>query len=153
MIPFLNLRNKEHISEVCGIINGTLNYIFTELSASKTQQEVLDAVLEKKYAEPGATTLLEIIIGELGDISRKAIILANAMGISETPLCWSKNLCTLDTFLIEKTLQNPQEYRFFIIIANHEYSGFIGGMKMQVGNWWIYAGLFLIKNAHFSLTE
>lgn len=153
MIPFLNLRDKEHISEICGIINGTLNYIFTELSTGKTQQEVLDSVLEKKYAEPGAATLLDIIAGELGDLSRKAVILANAMGISEAPLKWETDLCSIDTFLIEKTLQNPQEYRFFIIITNHEYSGFIGGMKMQIGNWWVYAGLFLIKNTHFPLTE
>jgi homoserine dehydrogenase len=55
--------------------------------------------------------------------------------------------------LTEKALQNPQEYRFFTIITNHEYSGFIGGMKLQVNNWWVYAGLFLIKNTHFPLTE
>lgn len=75
------------------------------------------------------------------------------MGIGETFLIWSNDICTIDNFLIEKTLQNPQEYRFFIIITNHEYSGFIGGMKMQIGNWWCYAGLFLIKNAHSPLTE
>lgn len=125
MIPFLNLRSKEHIREICGILNGTLNYIFTELSTGKTQQEVVDTVLEKKYAEPGATTLLDMISGELSDLSRKAVILANAAQIHDTPLKWSTHLCNIDTFLVEKTLQNPQEYRFFVIIADHEYSGFI----------------------------
>jgi homoserine dehydrogenase len=153
MIAFLNLRDHNYITEICGIVNGTLNYIFTELSSGKTQQEVLERVLEKKYAEPGATTLLEIINGELGDLSRKAIILANASHIFEQTLQWSDNLCIVDTFLIEKALQNPQEFRFFTIISNHEHSGFIGGMKLSLNNKWLYAWLFLIKNADFPLTE
>jgi homoserine dehydrogenase len=52
MTSFLDLRDRGKISEICGIVNGTLNYIFTELSSSKTQQEVLTEILEKKYAEP-----------------------------------------------------------------------------------------------------
>lgn len=151
MLSCLALRSSKDICEISGVLNGTLNYIFDELSNGKSQNDVLAEVLEKKYAEPGSTTLGEVITAELGDLTKKAIIMTNASGILEEKLTWKPDEYTVDSFFLDKALQNPSEYRFLYILADHEYSGFIGGLEIESGKWWCYAGLFLVKNASFEL--
>ncbi len=153
MLSWLSLRSSPDICEISGVLNGTLNYIFDELTNGKSQNDVLADVLERKYAEPGSTTLSEVIAAELGDLTKKAIILTNESGILEEKLTWKPDEYTVEGFFLEKALQNPSEYRFLYILADHEYSGFIGGMEIESGKWWCYAGLFLVKNASFELPK
>lgn len=151
MLSFLDLRNRDDICEISGVLNGTLNYVFDELSTWKSQTDVLADVLEKKYAEPGSNTLSDIIAGELDDLTKKAIILTNASGLLEETIAWKPDQYSVENFFLEKALQNPSEYRFLFILADHEYSGFIGGMEIESGKWWCYAGLFLVKNTSLTL--
>lgn len=146
MLSLCDLRSKSHIQAAYGVLNGTLNYIFDELSQWRSKIDVLADVLDKKYAEPGSNTLSEVIEWEISDLTRKAIILTNALGILDTRICWSKDISLIDPFFIEKALQNPSEYRFVYTISDIECAGFIWWMKIQSGKWWCYAGLFLIKN-------
>ena len=56
MISYLKSRVTNEIDEVVGILNGTLNFIFSELARGKSENEVLKEVLDNRYAEPGATS-------------------------------------------------------------------------------------------------
>jgi len=72
--------NKE-IVEIKGVINGTLNYISSELKNGKTKELITREVLEKGFAEPGADDFDSIIKSELNDVLLKAVITSNSSGI------------------------------------------------------------------------
>ncbi len=142
MLKYLNSRNKENISSVTGVVNGTLNYIFSRLSEGATKELVIKDILENKYSEPDAKTFTEIINTELSDLYRKAIIIANTANL------WIKfeNPKEISHQIIEKAISNPKEYRFLFLMAKVENGDFIDGLKYQIKDWFIYAGIFNIKN-------
>jgi homoserine dehydrogenase len=67
-----------NIKEIKAVVNGTLNYIGSALRTGGDPQIIVNEVLEKGYAEPGADTLDEIIESELRDVVLKTVIIANA---------------------------------------------------------------------------
>ncbi|MES2224328.1 MAG: hypothetical protein V4469_05365 [Patescibacteria group bacterium] len=71
------------ILELRAVVNGTLNFIGDNLKKGINKDEIVKEILEKGFAEPGASTFEEIIDGELNDVRLKTVILANSSGIFE----------------------------------------------------------------------
>ncbi len=151
MIPYLRGRIQEKIDSVTGVLNGTLNFIFSKLSEGVPQTEVLKEVLDKKYAEPGANTFEEIIRGELGDLHKKTIILANLSGLLDNALVLSQDF-VIDKVSLDRALAEPARYRF-IFSMNKSAQNFLAGVHYESDPWHIQAGIFDITNMKIDLPE
>ena len=145
MISYLKSRVINEIDEVVGILNGTLNFIFSELARGKSENEVLKAVLDNRYAEPGATSFLEIIKMELKDLHKKSVILANLSGVLNTSIIIDGEMLIDESILIN-ALNNPKKFRFMFSMDKTFKNNFIAGVQYSVDNWHIQAGIFDISN-------
>lgn len=139
MISYLRGRMPEKIDSIKGVLNGTLNFIFSKLSDGISAEDVLKKVLEKKYAEPGATSFEEIIKGELGDLHKKAVILANLSGLLRDTFVLSSESVPSKKVL-DKALADPARYRFLFSMNKSEQE-FLAGVHYESGGWHIQAGL------------
>lgn len=74
---------KNKIFEIKAVVNGTLNFVGSNLKKEIPKEEIVKEILEKGFAEPGANTFPEIVEGELNDVRLKTVILANGSGIFE----------------------------------------------------------------------
>jgi len=81
MLKEISKYKSADINEIKAVVNGTLNYISSSLKTGIDKDQITKEVLEKGYAEPGASNFDEIIDGELKDVTLKAIIMANHAGI------------------------------------------------------------------------
>lgn len=81
MLKIISDYSLEKISEISGVVNGTLNYIADSLKKGRTKDEVIKEVLEKGFAEPGYEKFEDIVASELIDVCLKTVIIANYSGI------------------------------------------------------------------------
>lgn len=150
MLPYLNGRllggtMAQNIDKITGVLNGTLNYMFSRLSAGADKATVLSEILEKRYAEPGASTFETIIAGEMGDLHKKGVILANVSGLM------GESFLPDDTFQIDPeklalALDNPREHRFLVSISRQKHPDFLSGIEYDQNGWQLQVGLFNIKD-------
>ena len=63
--------------EIQGVFNGTSNFILDEMSRGRGLGEACAEASRLGYAEPGASSPLELINGELGDVVRKCCVFFN----------------------------------------------------------------------------
>lgn len=66
------------VVEINGVFNGTLNYIFHQVSAGATLATACEEAKELHITEPGADDPLSIVNAEMGDIVRKICVLYNS---------------------------------------------------------------------------
>ncbi len=149
MIKYLRSRMPESIDSIKGVLNGTLNFIFSKLSEGVSADEVLKEVLEKKYAEPGASTFEEIIRGELGDLHKKAVILANLSGLLGDTFTLSPESVPSKEVL-DRALADPARYRFIFSMTKSAHD-LLSGAHYQSGDWHIQIGLCDISNVALQL--
>jgi len=152
MLKFLESRDRDKITSITGVLNGTLNFIFSKLGEGSTKEEVLKEVLEKKYAEPGADTFLDIIRGELGDLHKKSVIVANTSLLLETFLTPSADF-EIPKNVLENALENPAKYRFLFFMSREKGDNFVAGVSYENPGWYVQAGLFDISRQGFPLPE
>ncbi len=150
MLSYLNGRTHGgtiigQVDSIVGVLNGTLNYIFSCLSTGESRESVLKEVLERKYAEPGAATFEEIIKGEEGDLHKKGIILANLSTFFGHPLKLSDNL-QVDNESLGKALDKPKEHRFLVLISKTKNNDFLAGAHYEQNELHLQIGLFNTKN-------
>lgn len=67
----------KEITDIKGVVNGTLNYIGEKLSTGANQKSLYKEVTEKGFAEPGSSNFGEVVDSELKDVRLKATILTN----------------------------------------------------------------------------
>ncbi len=149
ILSYLRSRNPEKIDSVLGVLNGTLNFIFSKLDEISAA-EVLKEVLEKKYAEPGANTFEEIIKGELGDLHKKGIILANFSGLVKDVFTPSKDFVISKDVLV-KALENPRIYRFIFSMSRIPLD--IIGVVYESEGWHVQMGLCDVSNFGIDLPK
>lgn len=133
------------IDFIIGVLNGTLNYIFSRLSAGESREAVLKDVLEKRYAEPGAVTFEAIIRGETGDLHKKGIILANLSSLFGHPLKLSDSM-QIDNEILARALDKPKEHRFLVVISKTKRDDFLTGVHYEQNEWHLQIGLFNTVN-------
>lgn len=81
MLEKISNYKPKDIRKIKAVVNGTLNYISENLGLGLKEEEIIKIVLERGYAEPGATSFDEIILSEMKDVILKTMIIANHSGI------------------------------------------------------------------------
>ena len=148
MLEWLKERISPQVEEIHLIINGTLNYIFYQLSKGKDLGKVVEEVKELGYAEPQAETPLEIINTEANsDIPKKTAILINICNLGEirekeipiTPL--SEND-------LENLVKEAKNRRYIVSFTKKEIKEeMIGGFRFKINEWYVTGG-FKQMNSH-----
>ena len=139
---------KEMISnntlEIHAVINGTLNYIFDEISRGRTLGEVTSEAKRMGYAEPGAEDPLDIINREsVEDVPMKTAILFNVCSFSSEVIKGKEIVARkIKERDLKKLIRESCKRRFVVSIrkGNKNQNDNIGGFSHEVGEWTISGG-------------
>ncbi len=115
-LPVMTLAGNE-ITEIKGILNGTTNYMITEMEKGKTYKEALEKAQSLGYAEADPTSDVEGY-----DARYKTAILANyLMGekiVSEEIYC--KGISDLTVEMVKEALDKNQKWRLISRLTKKE---------------------------------
>lgn len=138
MLRYLEDMKQRGILEINGVVNGTLNYIFSRIEKKDRLETIIKGAQEKGLTEPGATDYLEIINNELcSDVVRKTTILYN--------LCFPTSPIRANDIaakpLTERDLRDVvlSRRRCVVSIAQKK-ADIIGGFIYEASNWIISVG-------------
>lgn len=144
MLEYLSNREKSQITRVRAVVNGTLNFIWTELERGRNIEDIKNEALKKSYAEPGVKDLKGIVLGELKDVFMKAAILA--CQLSPTPISLSDiQLPENEALPLEKLIADPKNYRCFVSLDKKDNNDLLYGIKSPVSDWILTAGFYKIS--------
>jgi len=77
-------RINPEVREIHAVLNGTLNYVFSQISGGGTLGEVVEEAKKLGYAEPGSDSHLDVINTEsCRDIPMKTAILLNILRLAD----------------------------------------------------------------------
>lgn len=148
LLRYLKEIMNSDIEEVHAVLNGTLNYIFDEVSRGRSFQEAVKEAKKLGYAESGVKTSLEIINKEAtDDIPMKSSILFNICGFGSKSIR-AKDIKShkISEFGLKKLIKELKIRRYIVSITKEDKNeDVIGGFKQRVGGWIISAGF---KNIH-----
>lgn len=143
LLKYLEERLNPDIEEIHAVVNGTLNYIFDEVSHGRSLGEVVEETKKLGYAEPGAKNPLDVINKEaIGDVPMKSSILFNICKFSSTHMR-AKDVNTSKISESDlKRLVKESNYRRYVVSITREDNGedIIGGFKHKIDDWIISAG-------------
>lgn len=145
LLRYLEEIMNEYVEEMHSVMNGTLNYIFSELSSGRSLGEVVNETRMLGYAEPQAETPLEVINQEATrDVPMKFSILFNICFrdlVSERARAKDVRPQKIDEQGLKKLIREAGNRRYIVSITkeNNE-EDVIGGFRYQIGGWIISAG-------------
>jgi len=154
MLRYIEDMASSEVEELHVIPNGTLNFIFSEVSRGRSLGEVVEETKRLGYSEPGANDPLEIINKEsTQDVPMKTAILFN--------ICRFSPECTRAKDMNPHKIKEPELDRLVKESMNRRYivsfmrkkskEDVIGGFSCQIGDWSISAGFKNInENPRFS---
>lgn len=143
LLSYLRERDSAQIQEIHAIVNGTLNYIFDEVSHGKNMPDAVKSAQEWGYAEPGAEHPLDVINQEAsGDVPMKTAILFNVGGFGDCHITASAlHAGKLDDAEMKELLKNAQDRRYIVSFTREDRNeDVIGGFRHYAGKWVISAG-------------
>ena len=105
--------------EIQAVINGTLNFVFSELQNGRSLDEAYQEALRLGYAEPGAKDPRSLINGELGDVVMKTCVMLNVGFSVEKPIT-PKGIFfyPVDEGGLEVLATEGADYRFVVSFSN-----------------------------------
>ncbi len=144
LLQYGKQRMTSEVTEIHAIVNGTLNYVFEQVSKGRSLGEVAREAKKLGYAEPGAESTLEVINTEANsDVPMKTAILFNVLGLGEISASDlksnAKNLTEED---LRALIMESQNRRYIVSITKEDSKegNNIGGFKEEVNGWHISAG-------------
>lgn len=149
LLRYLEERIDDEVQEIHAVLNGTLNYIFDEVSRGRSLEEVVGETKKLGYAEPNSPTPLDLINAEaFGDVPMKTAILFNVCNLTKQrtnakDITFSK-LTEKD---LDKLIEEANSRRYIVSITKEEKNGgdVIGGFNYKIEDWYINVGF---KNIH-----
>jgi len=144
LLKYLEERRGSQITEIHAVVNGTLNYIFDQVSRGRSLGEVIEETKKLGYAEPGSKNPLEVINKEAtGDVPMKTAILFNIGNFSDKYMRAKdvKPYKIGDSEL--KKLEREASNRRYIVSITKEKNNeedVIWGFKHTIDGWHISAG-------------
>jgi aspartokinase/homoserine dehydrogenase 1 len=153
MLRYMEEKINQKTKKIYAIINGTLNYIFNEVSEGKGIKEVAEETKKLGYAEPGARSALEIINKEMVDVAMKSSILFNMCKFTPIPIrAKDIQIRKISEFEFEELIKEAKNRRCIVSITKEDNEeDVIGGFKHRVDGWIISIGFKRIdKNPIFS---
>jgi len=155
LLRFLGERASitNEIHEIHAVLNGTLNYIFDNVSRGRGFSEAIEEAKKAGYAEPGAQNYLEIINKEaIKDVPMKSSILFNFCNLVEEKIR-AKNIAVreIEQSQLEKLIEEAATRRYLVSITREEVNekGVVWGFKHKIGEWCISAGFRQMNNPLF----
>jgi len=135
------------LSEVHVILNGTLNFIWCDLSIGNPPGHVIQEAKTLGYAEPEAVNHFDIIRGEaLQDAPKKTSILNN-IGLKSDTIISAKDIeiFELDDNTIRRMIKQSNNRRFIVSFVRRDSffepnDGDILVFDQEVGDWRISGG-------------
>lgn len=151
MIQILQRRFYSGIQEVHTILNGTLNYIFTDLAMGNPLGHIIEEVQLLGYAEPGETNPTRIILNEAClDATKKAAILFNLCFGSSVPLCARDIAVILNEEAVKNAIAHAADRRFVVSFYRADIfrpeDNNIPAFCHAIGGWVIKGGFVRMDN-------
>ncbi|HEY4498551.1 MAG TPA: hypothetical protein VJH94_00635 [Candidatus Paceibacterota bacterium] len=133
---------------VHGVVNGTLNFIF---SAMDNDSDSLGAAVKKAmklgYAEPGAESALDVLNGEMMDtVMKTAIIYNTCMRLGKSMNAGDVKIVALDSKNLARLVREVSVRRYVVSFLPQSKDGeedsadIIGGFSYSIDGWKIRAG-------------
>jgi aspartokinase/homoserine dehydrogenase 1 len=144
LLRFLHERVGPQVEEIHAVVNGTLNYIFDQVSRGRSLGEVVRETQTLGYAEPGAAHPLEVINKEaIGDVPMKTSILFNICNLTKQRIR-AKDMKTyqINDSELKRLVKEAVNRRYIVSITkdvNNE-EDVIGGFKHKVDDWYVSVG-------------
>ena len=150
LLNYLEERAGPQIEEIHAVVNGTLNYIFDQVSRGRSLGEVVKETQKLGYAEPGATHPIEVINKEATvDVPMKASILFNICNLTEKRMkaIDIKTHQIKDSELIRLSKEAINR-RYIVSISRKQNNeeDTIWGFKHEINGWHISAGFKHIED-------
>ncbi len=81
MLPYAAMRPLSYVDDftIQAVLNGTLNYVFDEFGNGVPLGQACEQALNLGYAEPGSDNPVDLINGELKDVSMKVCVYFNTI--------------------------------------------------------------------------
>src|SRR3989338_4388558 len=145
LLEYIQARHTKNFIEISAVVNGTLNFIFDEVARGKHIERTVAEAVKCGYAEPGATTPLEIINTELRDVLLKSVILFNTLRLS-SKILKAKNikLKIVSSDDLKKIIQN--QMKCVVSISKHP-ERITSGFHSKNGQWYLSAGFKKISDS------
>lgn len=151
IIHFLKQRFFSGTQEIHAILNGTMNYIFSDLMMGNPLGHIVEEAKKLGYAEPGESDPIKIILAEaVFDATKKASILFNLCFNSDTVLRASDIKVTLTEEMVRNAIREANNRRF--VVSFLRQNGFkpeasdISAFCHAVGDWIIKGGFTRLDN-------
>jgi len=143
LLKYLEEKMNPNVEQIHAVINGTLNYLFDELSKGKNLEKVAEEARKLGYTEPGAEKPLEIINKEATeDAPMKTSILFNVCKTSrERVRAKQFNTSKITEPELKELTRQAKNRRYIVSITKEKNEeDVIGGFNYQAGEWAISAG-------------
>jgi homoserine dehydrogenase len=150
ILEYIKERITQNTKRINLVLNGTLNYIFYQLSQGKKLEEVISEVQRLGYSEPGAKNAIDIINKEAsGDIPFKVSILFNIAKLSPDiikakDLSVNKILEEELRFMVDKA----EDFRYFVSMTKEKpiSEKSIGRFAFESNGWYCLGGFRKVKD-------
>lgn len=141
LLQYTKQRMNSEVEQIHAIINGTLNYVFEEVSRGRSLGEVVLEAKKLGYAEPGAETPLDVINMEAhSDLPMKTAILFNVLELGKLKAKDFK--CNkMDDEDLRRLVRESRKRRYIVSISREcPQEDIIGGFTQYINGWYIVAG-------------
>ena len=144
-LRYLEERISPKVEQIHAVVNGTLNYIFDEISKGKSLAEVVEETKKLGYTEPKAESPFEVINKEsTEDVLMKSSILFNICFRRFTSKRMkAKNVKSykIGESELKRLIKESNNRRCIVSIRKEDNEeDIIGGFKYQIDDWIISAG-------------
>ena len=144
ILRYLEERVGPQVEEIHAVVNGTLNYIFDQVSKGRSLGEAVKETQKLGYAEPGTTHPIEVINKEsAGDVPMKTSILFNICNLTEQRMrARDITIHQIEASELRRLAKEAMNRRYIVSItreANDEEDT-IWGFKHEIDGWHISAG-------------
>ena len=143
LLNYAETMMSEDVTSMHLIVNGTLNYIFEQMSKDESIGEAVKNAQRLGYVEPGATDILDIINGEAcSDVPMKISILHNVCGLGKPIKAKDIKVKKISKIELEQLIDEAHLRRYVVSFRKNflEEDGVIGGFVYKSGEWNICAG-------------
>jgi homoserine dehydrogenase len=150
MIPFLQERFFSGTRQVYVIPNGTMNYIFSGLAMGNPRGQIIEEVKKLRYAEPGESDSVEIIMAEVEDAAKKISLLFNLCFGSSVILRAKEISISLTEGMVEEAIGQARMRRFVVSFLKEEgvrpTPNNIEAFRHSIDGWVIQGGFPTMDN-------
>lgn len=134
------VKEAKGITEIHAVVNGTMNYILSEVANGVAPDAAVKAAQDNGYAEPGASGILEVMNTEsVLDVAMKSSILFNLADLTPERIK-AKDIHA--QAITEDDLQRiiAEDRRYIVSISKAAQIPGIGGFNYEIDGWFISGG-------------